>query len=128
MSWIAALALALAASLLAGCQSKDRPPAPAAESKPAAQAPPAATPPAPAPPAEPAGPEIPAAEALHRITALADQICACKDRACAEAANAAFQNENRQLARRIRTRPTQAEADAMQAQAKRFSGCVQRLP
>jgi len=126
MPWIAALALALA-SLLAGCDSKDkdRPPAPAGEPKPGSPAP--APAPAPAPPNEAAGPQVTAAEATRRLTELADKICACSDRACAEAAHAAFQDQSRNLAGRMTAPPTPAEATAMQEQARRFSGCLQKL-
>jgi hypothetical protein len=145
MSWIAALALVLAASLAGGCNQKDRSPAPAAA--PASEAPapaaalaseapapvaaPAAAPaseaPAPAAPAA-AGPEIPAADSLRQITGMVDKVCACPDRACADVANAELAEQNRKLAGRPRAKPTQAEVVAMQAQAKRLSGCVQRLP
>jgi hypothetical protein len=140
MYWLAALALA--ASLLAGCDKKDRTPAQSAPapstSAPGAPAP--STPGAPAPgagteaapaagaQATTAGPEVPTAESLRRITELADKICACPDRKCAEDRHAAFQAENQQLAGRPRAKPTQDEAAALQAQAQRFSGCVQRLP
>ncbi len=123
MPWIA---LALAASLLAGCQQKDQDRAPGAAPAAGSQAAPAAG--SQAAQAAPAGPEIPAAESLRRITELADQICACPDRACAEVKHAALQQENQRLAGRPRAKPTQAEADAMTAQAKRLSGCVQQLP
>jgi hypothetical protein len=138
MKWIAALALALAASLSAGCNQKDRSPAPA----PAAGSQAAPTPAAPPPPptaqatgaattpaaAAPTGPEIPSPQTIRRLTEVADQICACKDRACAEAAYNQLQEENKQLAGRPRATPTDAEANAMVAQAQRLSGCLKQLP
>jgi hypothetical protein len=135
MKWIAALALA--ASLLAGCDQKAQSPAPAAGSQaaptaaaapaPAAPTPAAPTPGAPAAPA-PTGPEIPSPETIRRLTEVADQICACKDRACAEAAYTALQDENKKLAGRPRATPTQTEEHAMVAQAQRLSGCLKQLP
>jgi hypothetical protein len=139
--------LALAASLLAGCnQKKDPPPAPAPAAAPNAGSPaqppvPAPAPaPAPAPtapstptpapaqaPKEAAGPKVSSADAIRRLAQLADKICACADRACAEATYTAFQDENRSLATRLSAPPTPAEAAAMQGQAQRFSGCLQRL-
>jgi hypothetical protein len=136
MQWLAALALAT--SLLSGCDKKDRTPAPGAPapSTPGAPAPstPAPSTPAPgagteaAPQATTAGPEVPTAESLRRITELADKICACPDRKCAENLHDAFQAENQKLAGRPRAKPTQDEAAALQAQAQRFSGCIQQLP
>lgn len=138
MQWLAALAL-VAASLLAGCDKKDRTPVPSAPT-PSTNAPPprtSAPPPRTGTEAAPTtgaqastatGPEIPAAESLRRITELADKICACPDRKCAEELHAAFQAENQKLAGQPRAKPTQAEAEALQAQAQRFSGCVQQLP
>jgi hypothetical protein len=135
MSWIAALALAV--SLLAGCgDKKDRSPAPApaAPAAPSPQAAPAAPAPAPAggsqpaAPAAPAGPEVSAAEAVRRLTELADKICACPDRACADATHATFQQENARMAARMRGQPAPAEVAALQEQARRFSACVQKLP
>ncbi|HSK04228.1 MAG TPA: hypothetical protein VK932_23405 [Kofleriaceae bacterium] len=131
MPWIAALALVLAASLAGGCNQKDRSPAPAADPAAGSQAAPAATPapadPTPAPAAA-TGPEIPAAESLRRIIDVVDKVCACPDRACADTANAELAEQNRKLAGRPHGKPTPAEAEAMQAQAKRLAGCVQRLP
>ena len=125
MKWIAALALALTGSLLAGCDEKAKPHT-SAGSQPAAP-PGASGAPAPAAPASTA-PPITSAETIRRLTDVADQICACKDRACAEAAYAALQAENQKLAGRARATPTQAEADAMRAQAQRLSGCINQLP
>src|SRR4051812_14841048 len=116
-------ALALAASLLAGCADKDPSPAPAGDPPASAPAPETPSPTTRAP----TGPEVSATDALRRITELADKICACADRACAEATHTAFQAENEKLAGRPHAKPTPAEAGAMQEQAKRFSGCVQRL-
>jgi len=121
MTRIAALALAalaLAASLLAACNKQERAPAPDDKAAPA---------PAPGDKTAPAA-EIPASEALRRITELADKICACPDRACAEAARVALEQENRKQAERPREKPTPAEADAMRGQAKRISDCVTGLP
>jgi hypothetical protein len=164
MKWIAALALA--ASLLAGCDQKAKSPAPAAGpqaapapaggAQPAAQAPAApapaggAQPAAPEPAASapspgrgqfperlpsggpaaqaPTGPEVTSAETIRLLIGVADKVCACKDRACAEAAYVALQEENKKLAGRPRAKPTQAEADTMQAQAARLSGCIKQLP
>ncbi|HWO25604.1 MAG TPA: hypothetical protein VNO30_42985 [Kofleriaceae bacterium] len=155
MKWIATpalvLALALAASQLAGCDEKARPPAPAAGAQPApapsggapvAESAPAAPPPsmdrgqhverhpaggAPAAPA-PAGPEVTSAETIRLLTEVADKGCACKDRACVEAVYAALQVENKRLGDRPRAKPTQAEIDVMQAQALRLSSCIKQLP
>lgn len=113
----AAVAVALAASaLLAGC-GKKKEGAPAAGSAAAGSAAPAADPNA-----------IPAAEALAQITALADTICACPDRACAEAAREKLEADNRARAGQPRQRPTSEQADAMKAQAQRMAECVKKLP
>jgi hypothetical protein len=149
-SWIAALALA--ASLLAGCDPKKSSPAPAADPKSGSPtqpqpppAPPALPTPAPTPaqpeqppapptpaqpesqppaaPAQPAGPGMSAAEAVRKLTALADRVCSCADRACADAATAAAQKEDGQLA----GLPSSADTAAMKAQSKRLFGCQQKL-
>ena len=140
-SWIAALALA--ASLLAGCDSKKSSPAPAAEPQagsPAQPTPPQPTPtptpaqpqptptpaqPTPATPAQPqpAGPGMSSAEAIRKLTSLADRVCACADRACVDAATAAAAQEDGQLA----GMPSSAETAAMKAQAKRLFDCQQKL-
>jgi hypothetical protein len=143
-SWIAALVLA--ASLIAGCDPKKSSPAPAAEPKPeptaqptpkpptlAPPTPPPSQPPTPTPaqppaqspaePAKPAGPGMSAAEAIRKLTALADRVCACADRACGDAAAAAAKDEDGQLA----ALPSSAETEAMKAQAKRLYDCQQKL-
>jgi hypothetical protein len=127
MPRIAALALALAAaSLPAGCQGKESTPSPAAGSQ-AAGSQAAGSQAAGSQAAPTAGAELTWAESLRRITGLADKICACPDRACADALYAVFQTENQRLANRPRPTPTPAEGAAMQAEAKRLSGCLTKL-
>jgi hypothetical protein len=122
----AALVLALAASPFAACQCSSKQEAGPASSAPSTTGGSQAAP-APGDPASAQAAEITGAESLRRITELADTICACIDRACAETSRVALEEQNRKDAGRPRAKPTQAEADAMRDQAKRIADCVDKL-
>lgn len=123
----AALVLALAASPLAACQCGSKQEARPASSASSSTAAGSQAAPAPGAPAAAQAAEITGAESLRRITELADTICACVDRACAETSRVALDEQNRRDANRPRAKPTQAEADAMRDQAKRIADCVEKL-